>query len=47
VQEVVKDLVLEGTVLEDKIPGSPIVYRLNLAKRERMKELSKHLGKKG
>jgi hypothetical protein len=46
VQEVVKDLVLEGTILEDRIPGSPGVYRLNLAKRDRMKELSKHVGKK-
>jgi len=46
VQEVVKDLVLEGTILEDKIPGSPVVYRLNLAKRERMKKLSKRVGGK-
>jgi hypothetical protein len=41
VQEVVKDLVLEGTILESKIPGSDTVYRLNLAKRNRLKELSK------
>ena len=41
VQEVVKDLVLEGTILEVKIPGLSTVYRLNLAKRDRMKKLSK------
>jgi hypothetical protein len=41
VQEVVKDLVLEGTILESKIPGSHAVYRFNLAKRDRMKELLK------
>ena len=46
VQEVVKDLVLEGTIVEDKMPGSNRVYRLNLAKRDRMKKLSKHVGKK-
>jgi hypothetical protein len=39
VQEVVKDLVLEGTILEGKTPGSQTVYRLNLAKRNRLKEL--------
>ncbi len=41
VQEVLKDLVLEGTIQETKIPGSHTVYRLNLAKRDRMKELLK------
>jgi hypothetical protein len=46
VQEVVKDLVLEGTILERIIPGSPAVYQLNLAKRDRMKELMKKMGKK-
>ena len=44
VQEVVKDLVLEGTILESKIPGKQSVYRLNNAKRDRLKEL---LNKKG
>ncbi|HUI45957.1 MAG TPA: hypothetical protein VL122_08270 [Nitrospirota bacterium] len=46
VHEVVKDLVLEGTILENKIPGSHAVYRLNLAKRDRMRELMKKKGKK-
>jgi hypothetical protein len=46
VQEVVKDLVLEGTILETKIPGSQTVYRLNLAKRNRMKEMLKKMGEK-
>ena len=46
VQEVVKDLVLEGTILEKTIPGSPAVYRLNIAKRDRMKELMKKMTKK-
>ncbi len=41
VQEVVKDLVLEGTILENKIPGLQPVYRLNNAKRNRLKELLK------
>lgn len=41
VQEVVKDLVLEGTILESKITGSDAIYRLNLAKQGRLKELSK------
>ncbi len=41
VQEVVKDLVMEGTVLESKIAGSDAIYRLNLAKQNRLKELSK------
>ena len=41
VQEVVKDLVLEGTILESKIPGSGTIYQLNLAKQNRLKELSK------
>ena len=40
VQEVVKDLVLEGTIVESKITGSDAIYRLNLAKQERLKELS-------
>ena len=44
VQEVVKDLVLEGTILESKIPGTPSVYRLNNAKRDRLKELLKKKG---
>jgi hypothetical protein len=47
VQEVVKDLVLEGTILEDRIPGSPEVYRLNLAKRNRMNKSSKRVEEKG
>jgi hypothetical protein len=46
VQEVVKDLVLEGTILETKMPGSQTVYRFNLAKRDRMKEMLKKMGKK-
>ncbi len=46
VQEVLKDLVLEGTILEEKIPGSNTIYRLNPAKRDRMKNLSKHAGEK-
>jgi hypothetical protein len=46
VREVVKDLVLEGTILESKTPGSDTVYRLNVAKRNRMKELLKKLGGK-
>ncbi len=46
VQEVVKDLVLEGTILETKIPGSQTLYRFNLAKRNRMKEMMKKMGKK-
>jgi hypothetical protein len=41
VQEVVKDLVLEGTILESKITGSNTIYRLNIAKQGRLKELSK------
>jgi len=41
VQEVIKDLVLEGTILESKIPGPQTVYQLNLAKRNRLKELLK------
>ncbi len=41
VHEVVKDLVLEGTILESKMPGLQTVYRLNLAKRNRLKELLK------
>ena len=44
VHEVVKDLVLEGTILESKTPGSDTVYRLNVAKRNRMKELLKKMG---
>ena len=44
VQEVVKDLVLEGTILESKIPGSQTVYRFNLARRNRLKELLKKKG---
>jgi hypothetical protein len=43
VHEVVKDLVLEGTILESKIPDSHSVYRLNLAKQNRMKELVKKM----
>ena len=39
VQEVVKDLVLEGTILETKTPGLHNLYRLNLVKRNRLKEL--------
>ena len=46
VREVVKDLVLEGTILETTLSGSQTVYRLNLAKRNRMKELLKKMGKK-
>jgi hypothetical protein len=47
VQEVVKDLVLEGTILETKMPGSHAVYRLNLAKRDRMKATVNKMRKKG
>jgi len=43
VYEVVKDLVLEGTILESKMPDSHSVYRLNLTKRNRMKELLKKI----
>ncbi len=39
VREVVKDLVLEGTIVESKIPGSPTLYRLNLAKQNKLKGL--------
>lgn len=46
VREVVKDLVLEGTLLESKTPGSDTVYQLNVAKRNRMKELLKKIGGK-
>jgi hypothetical protein len=41
VREVVKDLVLEGTIQESTIPGSDTIYRLNIAKQNRLKELSK------
>jgi hypothetical protein len=41
VHEVVKDLVLEGTILESKTPSSDTTYRLNVAKRNKMKNLSK------
>jgi hypothetical protein len=41
VQEVMKDLVLEGTILESKIPAPHAVYQLNLAKRNKLKELLK------
>jgi hypothetical protein len=41
VQEVVKDLVLEGTILENKMPGLHSVYQLNVARRNRLKELLK------
>jgi hypothetical protein len=43
VHEVVKDLVLEGAILESKIPGSPTVYGLNLAKRDRMSAFLKKM----
>ena len=46
VHEVVKDLVLEGTILESKTPGSDTVFRINVAKRKRMKELLKKIGGK-
>jgi hypothetical protein len=46
IQEVVKDLVLEGTIIETIIPDSPAVYRLNVAKRDRMKELLKKMTNK-
>jgi hypothetical protein len=46
VREVVKDLVLEGTILERKTPGSDTAYRLNVAKRNNMKALLKKLGEK-
>ena len=46
VREVVKDLVLEGTILESKTPGSDTAYRLNVVKRNRMKELLKKMGEK-
>jgi hypothetical protein len=45
-REVVKDLVLEGTILELKTPGSDTAYRLNVAKRNNMKALLKKLGGK-
>jgi hypothetical protein len=41
VREVIKDLVLEGTILERTIPGADTIYRLNIAKQNRLKELSK------
>jgi len=41
VQEVVKDLVLEGTILESRITGSDTIYRLNLARQNRLRELAK------
>jgi hypothetical protein len=41
VREVVKDLVLEGTILEGTMPGSDPVYQLNPAKQNRLQELSK------
>jgi hypothetical protein len=41
VREVVKDLVLEGTIMESKITGSDTIYRLNLAKQDRLKDMSK------
>ena len=46
VREVVKDLVLEGTILESKTQGSDAVYRLNVTKRNRLKELLKKIGGK-
>lgn len=46
VREVVKDLVLEGTILESKTPGSDTTYRFNAAKRNRMKESLKKMGGK-
>ena len=46
VREVVKDLVLEGTIVENKLPGSNTAYGLNLARRNSMKKLSKHAGGK-
>ena len=46
VREVLKDLVLEGTVLESKKPDSDTAYRLNVAKRNRMKELLKKIAGK-
>jgi hypothetical protein len=44
VREVIKDLVLEGTILESKITDLQTVYRLNIAKRNRLKELLKRNG---
>jgi hypothetical protein len=37
VQEVIKDLVLVGTLLESKTPDSPALYRLNVAKWNKVK----------
>jgi hypothetical protein len=36
VQEVVKDLVLEGKLQENKVPGAAPSYRLNPARRNRI-----------
>jgi len=41
VHEVLKDLVLEGTIMESKIPGTSPVYKFNLAKRNKLQELLK------
>jgi len=41
VREVVKDLVLVGTILESKTSDSHAVYRLNLDKRDKMQEMLK------
>lgn len=35
IQEVVKDLVLVGRIVEEKKPGSSTVFRLNIAERNR------------
>ena len=39
VREVLKDLVLEGTILESEAPAPDTVYQLNAAKRVKMNEL--------
>ncbi len=46
VHEVVTDLILEGKILESKTSGSDSEYRLNIAKRNRIKELLKKVGGK-
>jgi hypothetical protein len=46
VWEVVKDLVLVGTILESKTSDSHTVYRLNLDKRHKMQEMLKKTTRK-
>jgi len=42
VQEVIKDLVLVGTIREETTTGQSSVYRLNQAARNRMRTLAEH-----